>query len=544
MVKMKRALALFPLAICFSSAHVLAAATTSDLEKRLEEQEKQITRLENRLKGTRSAVKENRSRIADQNERLKINGFMTAGAAVLDGNTDVEEPYYGLSNNYSTAAVSKLGVQMTFRVSDKVDATAQLVSRGTNNYNVEAEWAYLSYKVTNDLQLNFGRQRDNYYLLSEYLDVGYALPWVLPPIELYNIPISATDGISAIYNFNLSNWNFTWQSFGGQSSGRSDQLQANFTQKNSWGTSLMAENGNWTFRVGYNTSSLDATADAGGKTEELMNALHSAQYQLQPALEGMGFTLPTAPQWIKDIKNLRTKYKSFGFSYDNGNLLVLGEIANLTVTDAIQPVGDAGYLTVGYRFGKWMPYVTFSKFQTDSSNDKQVRAEQAYANAVGQASYLAALGLNDSTTGINAAFGGAPANVVYAQSACAQNTQCNTQVLTAMGIRDQFLTAAEGLGSTIYNLTEAQIEEQQSYTLGLTYDVTPRVKAKMQVTQFERFGSSTFQNLNYVTDAATGTRVYSGFSNLTTSGNGRFTGDPGAAGSHTALYAFSVDAVF
>jgi len=66
----------------------------------------------------------------------------------------------------------------------------------------------------------------------------------------------------------------------------------------------------------------------------------------------------------------------------------------------------------------------------------------------------------------------------------------------------------------------------------------------LQVTQFERFGSSTFQNLNYTTDAATGTRVYSGFSNFTTSGNGRFTGDPGAAGSHTALYAFSVDAVF
>ncbi|MFZ5605387.1 MAG: hypothetical protein ACOY7J_23255, partial [Pseudomonadota bacterium] len=153
MVRKKFTLALFPLTLCFSSAHVLAAATVDQLEKRIAEQEKQITRLNNTMKGTRAAVKEDRQRIADMQERLKINGFMSAGVAQNDGD-EVSEPFYGISDSYSTAAVSKLGVQMTFEVSDKFSATAQLVSKGTNDYDVTAEWAYISYEATNNLKLN------------------------------------------------------------------------------------------------------------------------------------------------------------------------------------------------------------------------------------------------------------------------------------------------------------------------------------------------------------------------------------------------------
>ncbi|HVL00605.1 MAG TPA: hypothetical protein VM553_12375, partial [Dongiaceae bacterium] len=123
MVKKKFTLALFPLTLCFSSAHVLAAATIDQLEKRIAEQEKQITRLNNTLKGTRAAVKEDRTRIQEMQERLKINGFMSAGVAQNDGD-DIEEPFYGISDNYSTSAISKLGVQMTFEVADNFSATA------------------------------------------------------------------------------------------------------------------------------------------------------------------------------------------------------------------------------------------------------------------------------------------------------------------------------------------------------------------------------------------------------------------------------------
>lgn len=572
MVKKKFTLALFPLTLCFSSAHVLAAATVDQLEKRIAEQEKQITRLNNTLKGTRAAVKEDRQRIADMQERLKINGFMSAGVATNDGD-EVEEAFYGISDNYSTAAISKLGVQFTFEVADNISATAQLVSKGANDYEVNAEWAYLTYEATNDLRFNIGRQRIPYYLLSEYLDVGYALPWVTPPIEMYNIPISSTDGISAIYDFDLGPMNFSWQTYAGASNGYSEQLQAEFSQNESWGTNLQMEAGSWTFRMGYNTSKLDADPDPGGAGDQLTTAMNTAQDTLAPMLANAPFGIPTAPapDWAGGLENFVTDYISAGFMYDNGDLLVLGEISNLSTDDTVQPVGDAGYLTIGYRFGKWMPHVTFAKFQTDSKNDKQVRQLQEYGDSVGRAAYLAALGLNGQLNSSNqnisvggplgagltvsggspTGAGGTAAHVVGSSTCTSTAVACSADALALMSARDTLLGAASSYSGELYNTLENQIQEQQSYTLGLTYDVSARVKAKAQVTHYEGFGSGNYQSLNSASAPLPlggpnflPTTQYTGFSTTEVDGNGRFSGEPGAAGNHTAVYSLSVDAVF
>lgn len=559
MVKKKHVLALFPLALCFSSAEVLAAATTTDLERRLQEQERKILRLENQLKGTRSAVKENRGRIAEMTERLKINGFMSAGVAVGDGD-EVTEPFYGISDNYSTKAVSKLGVQMTFQVSDNFSATAQLVSRGTNDYDINAEWAYLTYQATSNLRFNFGRQRIPYYMLSEYLDVGYALPWVFAPIEMYNIPVTAIDGVSAAYDFAIGPMNFTWHTYAGAGGGYSEQLEAEFTQNQGWGTNLTATAGSWTFRAGYSQSNLYADPSQGGSGAALIAAIDAGRDTLTPqmnalyaqasgqidALAGMlgipTYSAPAPERWIGKVEDIRTNYISAGFSYDDGKLLVMGEISNLSVDDTVQPAGDAGYLTVGYRIGKWMPHVTFAKFQTDSKNDKQVRQMQEYAETLANNAYLLAVGTN-----ANIAMPGAGMTQFVSSAACAAAPVCSEQQLAQLQVRDALLSAAEGYGVTLSNMLEQQIQEQQSYTIGVTYDVTPRVKAKAQVTHVEGFGSG-----NYNTLGSTPTLVggmlpavqYSGFSSRSVDGLGRFSGEPGAAGNHTAIYSLSIDAVF
>lgn len=544
MVKKKASLALLPLTLCFSSLPVLAA-TTADLEKRLEQQEKQIKRLENRLKGTRAAVKENRSRLSDAADRLKVNGFMTAGVAVNDGD-DVVEPFYDIDDDYSSAAVSKAGVQFTFEVSESFDATVQLVSKGTNDYQVEAEWAYLSYQATNNLSFKFGRQRIPYYILSEYLDVGYALPWVIAPIELYNIPLSATDGISGTYTFDLGGWGFAWQAYAGSGAGRSDQLEADFEQNQSFGTNLVAEWNSWTFRVGYNQSNLKVNVDEGGLGDTLIQALNTAD-------DGLAATYGVStPSGLADGEdNIRTQYISSGFMYDDGSLMVMGELANLSA-ETFQPVGDAGYLTVGYRFGKWMPHVTYAKFQTDSKADDRIRDIQAYADSVGKAIYSATGPLNPAApTGlaalngaINAQLGLPSTTLITPAEYCAAPSAgaCSSAILTQIGVRDQLLEAVQGYSESLYNSLESQIQEQQSYTIGVVYDVSPRVKAKLQATHYENFGENTYQTLDISTVG--GNNFLGNISTSDGHSNGRFSGDPDAAGNHTAIYSFSIDAVF
>ncbi|MEE2731511.1 MAG: hypothetical protein VYA55_11870 [Pseudomonadota bacterium] len=551
MVKKKTTLALLPITLCFSSLPVLAA-TTADLEKRLEQQEKQIKRLENRLKGTRAAVKENRSRISDAADRLKINGFMTAGAAVNDGD-DVFEPFYGIDDDTRSSAISKAGVQMTFEITEDWDATVQLLSRGANGYDLQAEWAYLGWQATDNLALKFGRQRLPYYLLSEYLDVGYALPWIIPPLELYNIPATTTDGISGVYSFNVGSVNFAAQAYAGQSTGRTEQLEADFISSPSWGANLTADWNSFTFRVGYNRSTLRTDPDEGGVADSLVPAMEAAESTYGPAY---GVADPGNLEINTD--NIRTDYISAGFMYDDGSLLVMGEIANLSA-ETFQPVGDAGYITVGYRFGKWLPHFTFSKFQTDSKADDRIRAIQEYADEVGKSMYAqagvaGAPGLIETNTGINGlAAGGAlfGSGAILPSTACAGGvcTPGDAQILTLMGIRDTLQDAITGYSQTIYNSMEDQIQEQQSYTIGLVYDINPRVKAKIQATHYENFGSNTYQYLNIVEGAVPAGALgnldtYNGFTTVDGHSNGRFSGDPDAAGNHTAIYSFSIDAVF
>ncbi|RLT92498.1 hypothetical protein [Ketobacter sp.] len=547
MVKKKTTLALLPITLCFSSLPVLAA-TTADLEKRLEQQEKQIKRLENRLKGTRAAVKENRSRISDAADRLQINGFMTAGAAVNDGD-DVYEPFYGIDDDTRSSAISKAGVQMTFEITEDWDATVQLLSRGANGYDLQAEWAYLGWQATDNLALKFGRQRLPYYLLSEYLDVGYALPWIIPPLELYNIPATTTDGISGVYSFNVGSVNFAAQAYAGQSTGRTEQLEADFISSPSWGANLTADWNSFTFRVGYNRSTLRTDPDEGGVADSLVPAMQEAESTYGPA-----YGVADPGNLEISTENIRTDYISAGFMYDDGSLLVMGEIANLSA-ETFQPVGDAGYITVGYRFGKWMPHLTFSKFQTDSKADDRIRAIQEYADAVGKAMYSSAgvvgvpnPGLVATNGYFNSDYAGlGVTNGIITSSLCptldAVATGCELSVL---GQRDALHDAVIGYSQTIYNSMEDQIQEQQSVTIGLVYDINPRVKAKLQATHYENFGANTYQYLNYGTEV-TGVgalETFNGFTTVDGHSNGRFSGDPDAAGNHTAIYSFSIDAVF
>lgn len=464
------------------------AASTAELTERLEEQESKLRILERQLQGSRGAIRQNRDRLADMAERLRINGFFSGGVAVNDGD-DLGLAIYGIDDDYSSSAVSRLGIQMTFQVSDDMTLTGQLVSRGVNDYEVVAEWAYLSWDVNPDFTLRLGRQRLPYYLLSEYLEVGYAYPWVRPPIELYNIPISSVDGAGILHDFALGDWNFTTQAYIGSSSGFADQLEGEFTQQEAWGVAFFAESGPWTLRLGFSTSNLDVDNRLpGGIGDRLLTGLDALVAGLSdPALASLQPVLGDAPvvQPIP-LENIGTHYVSGALSFDNGSLLVMAELANLRVEDFVQPAGDGGYLTVGYRMGRWLPHVTWGKFYTDSSNNDQIRAYLDGALYLGTASAVAG----------NAA--GAAAS------------------------------------QELYNALSGLIQRQTSYTLGVTYDVNPRVKAKLEAAFYTDMG-----RIRQVTafDASGAT-----FDEV--DGNGRFTGAPGASGGDTAIFSFAIDAVF
>ncbi len=80
-------------------------------------------------------------------QEFNFSGF----GSFVGGFTSEEEPqltsdyngYNGKDISFSPDSIA--GIQITTDVNDKIGATLQLVAKGGDDWNVEADWAYLSF---------------------------------------------------------------------------------------------------------------------------------------------------------------------------------------------------------------------------------------------------------------------------------------------------------------------------------------------------------------------------------------------------------------
>ncbi|MCL2919097.1 porin [Shewanella litorisediminis] len=128
---------------------------------------------------------------------IQINGF----ASIVAGSSlDDDESLYGYDSEIDFNQNTKFAIQVAADLGGGLRATAQLLSRGRDDYDVEFEWAYLSYDITDNLMLMAGRQRFNLYKYSDYIDVGFAYHWIIPPQGVYSLPFSSGEGVGLVYS--------------------------------------------------------------------------------------------------------------------------------------------------------------------------------------------------------------------------------------------------------------------------------------------------------------------------------------------------------
>ncbi len=424
--------------------------------------------LEARVEQLKSQVKQeygdDQRQINDIKNHLKLNGFISAAAEKLDGNSDAS--LYGVGNTLNTNSHSVVGVQLIAKTTDKYSFTIQLISHGLEYHDTKTEWAYISYLPTRFDLIQAGRFRFPYYLLSQYLEVGFAYPWVHPPVEVYNLNNTTLDGFQWTHFENLASWDNQFSAYLGRSLAEEHQFNGvDFALDRAWGVSWLANKGEWTVRLGYNAASVNVSKQfPGGNVYDFAQAINQIN-DASKLLNSMNPAFNLRTDFEAQTTGLFGAYESFALQYDDFSWLMMAELAHLQVDKSTQPAGDSGYILLGRRFGSWMPHITFSKFYTDKKNEK---FRQDYANGF----------------------------------------QRFADALTTVGQADQ-ANAVEALITRLNLLNQAQ----QSYTLGVNYDLTSSAKLKLDVTQYEGFQGS----------------------------HGRFDGDPG---SRTTLYSFAIDAVF
>ena len=251
---------------------------------------------------------------------------------------------------------SRVGAQLNARFSPQVSAIVQVTSeqRYDGTYRPEVEWANIKYDVTPDFSIRAGRTVLPSFMVSDYRKVGYATPWVRPPVEVYSLmPLTRSDGLDVSYRMQLGDFKNTIQATYGESNARlvgGGKVKG----KNGRGISNTLEHGPATLRVSYFEA--DVTIEP---YKQLFDGYRQvAQYP--------GLSQANAIANKYDGDNKPFSFISVGGSYDPGKWFVMGEWG---VTDSRSAYGkrEAWYAGGGYRIGKFTPYVNYSQVRLKSN---------------------------------------------------------------------------------------------------------------------------------------------------------------------------------
>jgi hypothetical protein len=164
----------------------------------------------------------------------------------------------GYSNAWSAEVDSRIGLQLSAALSPRISGVLQVISeqRHDGSYRPRVEWANLKFQFAPEVELRVGRTVLASFLVSDHRKVGYANPWVRPPVELYGIvPVTSSDGVTVEYRLDLAGAAHALQA----DFGRSDTSLpegGDVRARKAWGISDTIEMGALTLRVSYRQASL------------------------------------------------------------------------------------------------------------------------------------------------------------------------------------------------------------------------------------------------------------------------------------------------
>ncbi|WP_444713798.1 hypothetical protein [Marinobacter sp. NSM] len=321
---MKRLFSVAPLALAIAATPVMA----QDTEQTLERMQQQLNAMQQQLNSAR-------------NTGVRFNGFFSTGYARASNDAG----YAGITEESEVKDLSLFALQGTFDVTQKSQIVMQLVGRGADDWEPEVEWAYLSHRPTNNLQLRAGKMRIPFFMYSDSLEVGYAQPWARPPQSVYG-PIAVTSyvGADASYNWNFDNSSLNANFFTGftDEDGNSGDVQL----RNIAGLNLSWTDYVWTIR------GVAATAEADIDATRL-----AAQ---APAGSNVDTVLADGE---------RGNFFGLGASYDDGSWQIIGEVTRVEVDGKFADT-DSAYLSVGHRFGNWTPYLAVGWVESKDDNER------------------------------------------------------------------------------------------------------------------------------------------------------------------------------
>lgn len=296
-------------------------------------------------------------------DNLSVKGFATLGLTHSDNQRAdfVANRYFypqgaGYNDNLTINVDSRAGVQIDWQATPGVSLTGQLLSRqfASGDWIPQLEWAFAKVNIIPNADLRFGRIRPAIYLLSDYLDVNYANPWIRPPIEFYSpAPMTRMEGIDLLWRPTTGELSWLVQPYIGKTKidlTSDTQLEVNKIR----GINVTTTVKDFTFRGGYIETYLTANAP---RFTAAFNGLSLI------CARGDNIACNQIPLLIPE--NKKSTFASLGLGWDNGQQFLSGEWGKRESDSSIATT-TSWYLSGGSRLGKWTPYLTYSQLMNNS----------------------------------------------------------------------------------------------------------------------------------------------------------------------------------
>ena len=280
---------------------------------------------------------------------LKFSGFATVAAvhaterqADFTG-TFAQPDGVGASRRWGLQPDSRLGLQADATMAAEWSATLQALveygHRGT--WQPALSMGFVKWQPAPAWSLRVGRLPWSAYLTSDYRKVGFSLPWVRPPQEIYMLSFDQADGADLTWRGQLGGASLRLQAV----AGRSDRnLGSNrWHGRGLFGGNAVLELGDWMLRAShlqYRRFTLDVP-------------------DVDVVLDQMAAFDPAGVAGVRFVDR-PVGYSTLGLSWDDGAWLLQAELAYGRMPHTYLADGVEAYVTAGRRFGAWTPTLTLA----------------------------------------------------------------------------------------------------------------------------------------------------------------------------------------
>ncbi len=366
---------------------------------------------------------------------FSLSGFGTLGYA----RSSTDDALYnyrgqggGADKNGSIGTDTKAGVQGTYRVTPTLQATAQVMSKLSplGDYGPSLEWAFAKWQAAPSVSVRVGRLGGPFFMLSDFRDVNYAVTSVRPSMDVYGqVPVTNYEGADATYQFNVGDVTLNTSIAAGRSNTKyALDLPGNRSPSDLKLTGMTALNILAEFDNGL---MLRFGRTQGKLAISSASSLQIAQYSgvISAAETAVGDPNGTASQYAAVASALSgaasdASFTGIGFAYDQGNWVASGEYTKRKTKGFVSDT--TGYATLlGYRVGKFTPFVGVSRVKTD---------ERSSPIAPGVVSAAAKTALTASLGATGTALGNAGPTLL-AGSRFISDTQNIDERTTSIGVR-------------------------------------------------------------------------------------------------------------